>query len=319
MIKPVTYPRIDKLEMSNSSCGSLHSCPRKIEFRKFFNNSRRDESYATGTGSAMHAGIQTYLETKDQEAAIWAMMRKHPFHFQKSFNDAQSLDVLYSTLMSAINWYKLDQFELAYVVKPDGTKVPAVEIPFCLRIKDYPFYADGGKIDVDYIGYMDLIMYDKIEDKYIVWDIKTTVKDTDQYPLFAFHEQCLPYGLVLESLLGNEYGNGFEVAYWSVLKNIFEPKNKYYPFYKSADDVQEWLRGYILDLAAIRQYYNLGWFPRRGSACMGYNRTCVNFDFCETRDPKTIEMMLQQDEANQKPPMVHDIWNVVELNVEGLV
>ena len=318
MRQQIAFPRIEKLDMSNSSCGSLHSCPRKIEFRKIYNNSRRDESYAAGTGSAMHAGIQTYLETKDQDAAIWAMIKKFPIKFQKSFSDAQSLDVLFATLINSINWYKLDQFELAKVTEPDGTIIPAVEVPFILRIKDYPFYDDGGTITVDYIGYMDLIMYDKIEDKYVVWDIKTTVKDVDQFVMFAFHEQCLPYGLVLESLLGNSMTDGFDVAYWSVLKNILEPKNKFYEFYKSETEIQDWLRGYLLDLQAIRQYYNMGWFPRRGSACMGYNRPCVFFDFCETRDPKTIEMMLAQDEANQPEPMKHDIWNVIELNIEGM-
>ena len=326
MIPQVTFPRIEKLDMSNSSCGSLHSCPRKIEFRKLYNNSRRDESYATGTGSAMHAGIQTYLETGDQEAAIWAMMRKHPIHFQKSFSDAQSIDVLYATLMNSMNWYRLDEYELAKVTKPDGTVVPAVEVPFILRIKNFPFYdkshphyeeSTKGCITVDYLGYMDLIMWSRMEDTYAVWDIKTTVKDSDQFTQFAFHEQCLPYGLVLESLLGNDPTQGFDIAYWSVLKNIMEPKNKFYEFHKTENDIQEWLRGFILDLQAIRQYYNMGWFPRRGSACMGFNRICSNFDFCESRDPKVIEMMLAQD-VNQKEPMVHDIWNVIELNIEGL-
>lgn len=316
MIPQTVFPRLDKLELSHSSCSSLHSCPRKIEFRKIYNNSRRDESYAAGTGSAMHAGIQKFLETGSQEDAIWAMMRKHPMAFQKSFSDAQSLDVLYATLMSAINWHKLEQFELAKIKKPDGTLVPAIEVPFKLCIKDYPFYDDGGCIPIDYIGYMDLIMYDKLEDKYVVWDIKTTTKDVDLFPSFAFHEQCLPYGLVLESILGNDATKGFDVAYWSVLKNIFTPRNKFYEFYKTENDIQEWLRGYLLDLQAIRQYYNMGWFPRRGNACLAWSRPCNNFDFCESRDPKTIEMMLAQD-PEQKESMTHNIWNAVELNIEG--
>lgn len=310
------FPRISKLELSHSSRSTFRSCPRKLEFRKIYNNSRRSEGLASGAGTALHAGIQSWMIDKDFDNAVWQMMQRFPIKYQKSWSDANSLAGCYSTLVSMMNWEKLDQFELAQIQKSDGTLVPGVEVPFTLRISNYPFYTDGTTICVDYIGYIDLVMYDKLNDEYVVWDVKTTTRNVDHHVNYRFSDQCLPYGLILESILGHDINRGFEVGYWSVLIDHLEPKNSYYPFHKTQIDLQDWMQGYLIDLAEIRRYYNLGFFPRNGNSCMAWNRACSFFDFCETRDPKTIEIMLRQDEANQNPREVDPPWIVVELEYQ---
>ena len=308
------FPRINKLELSHSSRGSFRSCPRKLEFRKIYNNSRRSESYAGNVGSALHSGTQSWLQYHDEERAIWEMIKRFPIRFQKSWSEERSLAATYTTLMSMIHWERLHEFELAYLQKPDGTKVPAIEVPFILRISEYPFYENGDTIVVDYRGYMDLILFNKLENSYVVNDIKTTTKNTDKVVEFRFNEQCLPYGLVLESALGNDLAKGFEVNYWSVYINHLEPKNTLIPFNKTEEDLRDWMQGYLFDLDCIRRYYHLGWFARNGNSCMAYNRPCVFFDFCETRNPKTIEIMLQQDNANQvQQDDLEEPWLVIEL------
>lgn len=312
--KTFPFPRIEKLDLSHSSRSTFRSCARKLEFRKIYNNSRRSEGLASGAGSALHAGIQSWMQHYDFDAAMWELIRAFPIKYQKSWSDANSLAGCYKTLESMMNWEKLDQFELAKITKPDGTIVPGVEVPFTLRISNYPFYPDGGTICVDYIGYIDLVLYDKLNDSHVVWDIKTTTKDVDHTVSYKFSDQCLPYGVILESILGHEIADGFEVGYWSVKIDPVNPVNKYYPFHKTKTDLRDWMQGYLFDLDQIRTFYNLGWFPRNGNSCMAWNRPCSFFDFCETRDPKVIEVMLEADTANQHAFERQDPWIVVELD-----
>ena len=218
-----------------------------------------------------------------------------------------------------MNWPKMDEFELAMLQKPDGTLVPGVEVPFILRISNYPFHADGTCIQVDYLGFIDLVLYNRMEDCHIVVDIKTTTKNEDQTVNYRFSDQCLPYGLALESILGHDINKGFEVGYWSVKIDHVDPTNKWYSFHKTATDMSDWMQGYLSDLAQIRRYYNLGWFPRNGNSCMSWGRPCMFFDFCETRDPKTIEAMLEADNANQVPFEREEPWIIVELDYNEAV
>ena len=317
-MNPVTqtfpFPEIKLLKLSHSSRCTFHSCPRKLEFRKIYNNSRRDESLAMGAGTALHAGIQHWLEHHDEMLAIWAMIKEFPIKYQKTWADQRSLAACYETLIAMMNWERLDEFELAYITKPDGETVAGVEVPFALRISNYPFYTDGRTCTVDYIGFMDLVMYNKMEDEIAVWDIKTTTKSGDMSGQFTFDEQCLPYGLVIEALMGHDVNAGFEVNYWTAYIHPLEPINKLYTYRKTKGDIQDWMQGYLFDLDAIRRYYNLGWFARHSQGCMAWNRLCNFFDFCNTRNPKTIEVMLQQDEANQKVNPRPKPWITVELD-----
>ena len=309
--------KLDKLELSHSSRMLGGSCWRKLEFRKFYNSSRFEESMATGSGTALHAGIQNYVVSKDKDEAIFEMMMAYPIQFQKSPMDARSIETAYGTQMKAMESDKLGEWEVAMVEHPTDGLIPAVEIPFCLRIAELPWYEDGKPIQIDFIGYIDLIMYNKLEDQYAVWDIKTTTKDAAVSDMFKFDEQCLPYGLVLQALLGLDYTRGFEVGYWTQYMHILEGREQLYTAIKDGTDVQEWLTGYMIDLYAIRQFYQMGWFPRRSSGCSQWNRNCSYMDFCESRDANTIENMIAADNVNYKKSDRAEPWIVVDLQVEG--
>lgn len=310
---PTQFDKINKLELSNSSVNMFHSCERKFEFRKLYASSRRDEGYATGVGTALHEGIQSFLTDGDFDKAVFKMLMAYPIQFQTTPMDQKSVQACYATLKQACTFDKINEYELAYFINENGDKVPGVEVSFILRLEDYPWYENGETIPIDYIGFIDLVMYNKLEDKYIVWDIKTTSKDSDMSVQFAFDDQCLPYGLVLEQLLGRKYQSGFEIAYWVVYIHPMESKNKFYSFIKSADDVQEWMRKYLLTLQHMKTYYNMGWFPRRGTACTAWNRPCTFFSLCESRNGPALEKLIAMENANlqtnerPKPSIVIDL------------
>lgn len=308
------FPEFDRLDVSHSSRGSLSSCPRKLEFRKMYASSRREESQATGSGKAMHEAIQSFLVHGDVDRGLWELVSRYPVQYQKSTMDANSLESCVGSYLSCIKSDVLSEWEIAYVVRPDGVKVPAVEVPFDLVMK-VDFFNNGRMVDIHYIGYIDLIMYNKVEDQYAVWDIKTTTKEADYATQYTFDEQCLPYGLVLQTLLGLDYTRGYEVGYWICKLHAVDHYDKLLTFTKDGDDVAQWLRGYLLDIHMLQTYHQLGFFPRHGSSCSSWNRRCQFFDLCDSRDYNYLEAMIKQENVQWEPVERPEPWVIIDLEV----
>ncbi len=310
------FPEFDTLEISHSSRGSLRSCPRKFEFRKMYKSSRREETQATGSGKALHTAFQNYFVNRDENAGLLDLVLEYPIRFQKSAMDANSLEGCIATYLKCIESEIFDEWEIAYVVKPDGEKVPAVEVPFSLNLQ-VDFFGNGTLVTVKYIGYIDLILYNRYTDQYAVVDIKTTTKDSDFATEYTFHEQCLPYGLVLQVLLGLDYERGFEVGYWITKINALDPWDQMPTFMKDGTMVAEWLRGYLLDIAAIQEFHKLGFFPRNGGACYNWNRRCSFFDLCDSRDYNYLEVMIGAENKELAGSDREEPWVQIDLGVVG--
>lgn len=308
------FPEFEVLDLSHSSRGSLHSCPRKLEFRKMYASSRRDESKATGSGKAMHEALQSWIVDRDVEKGLFELVWRYPIQFQKSPMDANSLESCVGSYLNAIRSDIFDEWEVAYVVKPDGVKVPAVEVPFKLRMQ-VDFFGNGKMVWINYIGYIDLIMYNKLEDTYAVWDIKTSTKEGDFVTQFTFDEQCLPYGLVLQTLLGLDYTRGYEVGYWVVKLHAVDTYEKLLTFTKDGKDVADWIRSYLLDIYMLQAYNKLGFFPRNGSSCSSWNRQCYWFDLCDTRDYNYLEAMIAAENDTLDNTDRPEPWVVIDLGV----
>lgn len=318
-LQDYAFPEITDgvLELSDSSVKLGSSCARKLEFRKFHESSRRQEGLAMGVGQALHAGTQGFLTHGDFDRALWEMMEQYPIQWQKSAMDQNSIEAAYATLRRACGFTKLGEFELAKIEGPDGELMPAVEVPFVLRLSDFPWYADGRTITIDYIGFIDLIMYDRFNDEYNVWDIKTTTRTVDFNLIYRFDTQCLPYGLVLEALLDHDYRQGFNVAYWTQYIHPLEPLNYFNPYMKTLNDVQEWLRSYLFFLNQIKTYYNMGWFPRAGgNTCNAFQKPCQFVDLCEYRDPNFLNPMIAQENVNLPESTRPDPWIIIDLEIQ---
>lgn len=283
--------KIDSLRLSHSSRKMGQSCWRKLEFRKFHMNSNRTESLAGNVGNALHEGYQTWLLTGDKDKAVFEFMLRYPYKYEKSPSDFRSLEACYSTLLALMESQVLSGFELAYI-EIDGVAQPCIEVPFQINIADFSL-DDEVDTPVTYIGFMDLILYDRFNDVYIVVDIKTTRMTTDDMtPIYRFDEQCIPYAIVLERLLGREL-KGLTVKYLSAYIDILEPKIRPYQFEKNEQDIHDWMRGFLVDLQMIKTFYQLNWFPRNSNACFAWNRTCQFYNECQTREDAAVDAMLE--------------------------
>lgn len=295
---------IDRLYLSHSSRRLLHSCARKFEFRKMFKHPAKDRGLAAEMGKALHAGVQEFLISKDENKAIWKYIVNYPIDMCQNPMDKYSLEAGYNTLMTIINSTPLLEYELVTVNCHDGVIRPAIEVPFEITLDGF-ILSPSLPIPVSYCGYIDVIFYSKTTNEFVVLDIKTVGKiDQDLSPKYAFSEQCLPYALVLNYMQGKQI-NGFAIKYLVCRVDIMESSTQIHTFNKSQQDVEDWFRGLLVDLANLRMFVEMGWFPRDGGgdSCFSFNRRCLYYDLCESRDNNAIQEIIFQEGDKQKLEM----------------
>lgn len=316
---PTPYRAVEVLEVSDSSLSLLHSCPRKFEMRKMFMSDRYENSLASSSGTALHASCQSYCAGKSKEQSIFNMLMEFPFEYDKGEMDVRSWQSCVHMAETAMEFWDTDMadWEIALIADKDGNPIPAYEVPFALVIENFPFYADGRTITLKYIGYIDLILHNKVTGQYAVCDIKTTVADLSKKVYeFTFADQCLPYGLVLETLLGQNIKQGFEVYYWMQYIHPIDATNQLLPFIKSHDDIQDWVVGFMEDVNTIKRSYNAGWFRRRGKSCYAWNRPCTYFDLCDSRNTQSIAAFVKMENSRREPSGNQRVKPWIEIKLE---
>ncbi len=301
------------LRLSHSSIATFRSCARKLEFKKFYPLSARDESIDTGSGKSLHAGYQDYLINKDREKAIWEMMLEYPIHLNSNPTHPKSLEACYATLNCMMDSGHSTEYEIAQIKCLDGETRPAIEVPFQIDLKGFSL-SDTENIPVTYVGYIDAILRDIMIDEYLVTDIKTTRWHlNDMGAVYYFDEQVIPYSIILERILGHAL-DSLKVKYMSVFVDIQKPKVTPYEYMKTKTDVEDWARGLLVDLQTIKMYYNMGWFKRNPNGCVAFNRVCQFFEICNRRDHKNITEYLTLGEPELEEE-VFEPWIKLDLEL----
>lgn len=310
------YP-IKKLVLSHSSRSSFRRCTRLLEFGKMFGDaSDQDEFFAAECGKALHEGTQEYLISHDENAAIMAFAIAFPYEleYMKYENQARSLEACYATLMQLIQSPIMDRYELIHIKTKFGDTRPAVEVPFAIEITDSPF-----PLPIYFVGFIDAILYDRIDDVYLVNDIKTTRMRIDDYSTrYEYDEQTVPYGIILEHILGKKIDE-FRVSYLSAFIDILEPRVTLYNFTKTQDHIYDWFRGLCEDIGRIAKYYSQQYFPRatNGETCFSFNRPCWFADYCANRNPEIIERVLP-DRTSREGLFHSDIEAWIEAKMQWM-
>lgn len=286
-----TYPA-SILELSHSTLGSFDSCPRKLEFSKLFGFRMRDRSKASSGGNALHAATGAYLATKDKNKAIEKLLLSYPIDLCSNPMWSWSLESCYAALLSIFNFIDTHpELELAII-----DDKPAIEVPFIINIQ----HNISSLMPTVYRGYIDFIFYNRLENSYFVMDLKGTAANTQDFtPMYRWDSQCLPYGLVLNSVLDKSIKT-LEVSYLIAKVDVANPSTVLLEFEKTEIDIEEWARNLYLQLFIIDKYIKSKWFPRNSKGCMAYNRKCKYFTLCESRKLSTINLMLQSIDNSQE-------------------
>lgn len=321
MTTPTEY-----LEVSYSSLNLADSCLRKFEFNKLYpRRVRQDDQFAADVGTALHAGLQNYLHTGSEDSAVWELMKHYPYvwEFGQSRDD-RSLEAAMATLDEMMYKMDMSEWELMTIVRPNtpeeiesgmtgGVVVPAIEVPFELRLKGIVLPDGRG---VSFRGFMDAAMRHKAHGLVRTLDIKTHRRQReDATPVYKFDSQQIPYGICLEHIQGNTIDE-FEVLYLDCYVDLLSPRVHEYPFKKDSVDIQEWLVNTVLRVQRIQRAMEMDYFPRTDGGCLSWNRPCYFLDVCQSRDRESIEeWLLMGDEA--EPRRSDQPWIVAEIDVFG--
>ena len=310
MTKPTEY-----LEVSYSSLNLLDSCMRKFEFNKLYPRRPRDpDQFAADVGTCLHRGYQDFLANQDEDRAIWEMMQSYPYLSEFSQrDDYRSLEACISTLIEMCHEADMTEWEVMTIRKPDGEIVPAVEVPFELRLNGITL-SDGRGIA--FTGFMDAAMRHKGHGKVRTLDVKTHRRQMeDATAKYRFDSQQVPYGICLEHIQGNTVEE-FEVLYLDCFVDLVNPRINLYPFLKDSTDLQEWLINTVLSAQRIQRAMEMDYFPRTNGGCMNWNRPCYFLDVCQTRDRAAVEDWLLMGEAPEQR-VKEAPWIVAEIDVFG--
>lgn len=312
----------DKLQVSHSSMELFDSCARKFEFTKMYSAPRGFGSLAADAGKALHEAYQKFLITRDEDEALFTLLQHYPTEMEETINNPRSIEACYASLMALMYSTAIDEYEIAHINIPGKGDTPCVEVPFEINIlqNGEPFYLDkaGKRIPISYIGYMDLILWNRADRRHVVFDVKSTRQHIDFAARYAFDEQALPYSLVLQHTLGQQI-DVLDVHYLIAYVDLEKPTVQDLPYDKNMNDVQDWARKLLMRLEQLRYMYEFSWFPRSAGACSSYGTVCNYFDICAHRDQNIVARFIKSlKDANEKSHR-EDMqpWITVDLELGG--
>ncbi len=307
---------IKSLQLSNSSINILDACPRRLEFRKFHQTAfLYQESHASDVGKALHKAIQVYYKNQNKQEAIFTLMKEYPYHYNETAMSGRSLYAAYSTLQLVIQKLDTETLAVAHFDTAKHGTIPGIELCFLLKIKNFSL-SDQEAVPVTYIGYIDLVLQNKLTGEFLVYDVKTHRRTNAQPEVeFAFDDQCVPYALVLQHLTG-KVTNSIQVNYLFCYTDVLAPVVQTIPMMKTKELIIDWGKQLAKHLQDVKFYYQNQWFPRKSKACFSWGRTCQYFDMCQSRNESIIDQWLIDNKpANPKPAMRHDPALIIELDL----
>lgn len=312
----MTYKPLKEFIISNSALELFHSCERKFEFRRLYEGKRDDMSLPPAVGQAIHAGFQEFLLTRDLDKAIGKLILNYPAELNDDPLNNRSMEAAYATLVRMLESRVFTEYSFVQLKTPSGLK-PAIEVHFRFRLKNTYLNAialrqkrEFTPIPIYYDGFVDAFMFNNLHDVYEVFDAKSHRRNLyDLTPCWMFDDQIIPYGIVLEHILGNKIEE-LTYNYLTGYVDLMNPKAQPLKFHKTSIDIKDWAKKLVITVRQLQEYYDQKWFPRRSSACTSWNRVCGHFEYCDSRDSnylaKVMAMGKPEKEAVRKrwQPMI---------------
>lgn len=252
---------------SYSMLQNLHECPRKYQIKRMqaeANTLVRRESPTFAFGHAVGAGVAVYDQTQDLREAIWAAflawdvdlfedeVNTHGKRTGKSFHDAI---------------WALYEWQVFHASHTDLAEYEVIKVEANLAVD----FQDG----CYYVGHVDELLRHRETGKFKVKENKTTSFLNVDPALYSNSDQALSYAIIVDMLGGTEYDVMYTV--YSSTRQQWEQ----FSFVKSASKKAEWIQDQLLIHQQLEQYEALNFFPKRGSACMNFNRRCEYYENCD--------------------------------------
>lgn len=262
---------------SYSTFQLLHTCERKLQLQKLENSrlgqeqqiTKQDDNIDFAFGKAVESGIHAILLGKEEHLIWWDMFRawdvhllmQHPKGKAKTFIDAW-------LAVEKFAWIKdnmLGGWEVAYF---NGN--PAIELSLLIDLENGYYYG----------GHVDVVLYNSLENRYRILEIKTTGLKWSHPAMYKNSNQANGYSIVLDSIVEDlESTSTYEVFYLQFSTETDQWTR--YDFTYSRSNRASWINTILLDINRVETYRQIKFFPKRGGSCLDYGRPCQYFDVCD--------------------------------------
>lgn len=289
--KKLGYVKIPGVvNLSYSRLQNFHACPRKFFLREVVSaDAGFSGNVHTAFGSAFGAGVQEVLRSGNLQLGLLAAFASWDVGFSEE--DKRSSKNIWTALMGVEKFYNHIYPELqenGYELATYKGK-PGIELFYLIWYGDR--YNDQGHIDI--------VLHNKRTNKLVVLELKSTSKVSHPAD-WQNSEQTLGYSVVLDAM-AREVGAsaGWEVEYliYNPSPKLDNPEDGFgftnYTFTKDSMIKTEYLIGRLMDIKSIELMFEHGYFPKRGNACISWNRVCDYFGRCDELQEQYIHQSLE--------------------------
>ncbi len=293
--------KIIPIRLSHSTLDIFNSCERKFQLEKLLiSDTAREETADTVLGTAFGVGVADYFVHQNPEQAIYKAWQAY---WPELETEKKSIPHVVAALSRAFP--VLDTLLQDYEVLTFNGK-PAVELSF--RINITPTYY--------YVGYIDLVMRNRHDGTCVAVDAKSTgLQLLDLSPVYQNSGQVLSYSIALDRIVGEKlshYAVGYFVAQ---LGKNFDIKIHPLIFRKTLLDRLNWFITLGGDIKRLELAEELGFYPRRGTACLKYNRQCKFFGTC-TLSAADIPRVREEDTIEYD--FIFDLQDLIDDHLERI-
>lgn len=261
----------DEDSLSYSKLEKFYQCPRKYEVGQLKGLSEFSPSIHTAFGHAIGAGVQEFLLSKDKEKAVLAAIAAYDHSdIELAIEKAnKSLWFAISAIDIFSNFYETHQLQNGENFSDYEVAIlegkPAIELTFYIKLEGY-----------NYQGHIDLVLRHKLTGRLVVFEIKTS-KYAETIEDWKNSNQALGYNVVLNNFVKNMAD--YRVIY--LCYNTLQRQFYTLEFIKTLESRTEFLLSLLADVEQMNLYKQLGFWPKRGTACKDFNRPCEYFDRCD--------------------------------------
>lgn len=297
------YVEPDGVVLSYSKLGILHTCPREFQLGELQGLKAFMPSAHTAYGHAVGAGVQEYLVARtkgydcEHSLAIATVAAMAAWDMPSLWeSDKRGIKTIERAMLALQRFAAfLGERLLQQYTVPQFAGKFAVELFFVLRLTEAYTYQ----------GHIDLVLQDRETGELVVLEIKTGSGAFDVAD-WANSSQALGYNCVLQA-----YGtiSSAQAAY-HVLYLYYDAAGLDWtlqPFSKPAAVRAEWLTSMLLDVQTIETYRQTELFPKRGSQCKRFGRTCSFFGTCDLTHQPTHRLPTEGAYESISETAV-DIW-----------
>ena len=268
--------------LSYSSLNLLHDCPRKFQLYRLIPHLAKEQSVHLSYGTVVGIGMQDLFSGRSMDDIVFDMFLA--WDMDIDFVDAKAGKSLWFAI-EAIQYFEaalqatdLRNWEPVII---DGK--PAAELGFRIKAGSY-FYR----------GFIDLVIRHRETSEIAVLECKTAGAQYLNQATYGNSAQGVSYSLPLDQLFPDL--SSYTVYYLVYMTQ--QRKWEIIPFEKHLNQRAEFIRDLIYDIRTLEMYKEEG-FPKRGSACVSFNRTCTFYGSCgmSTQELAPVLLPMPDDAA----------------------